>query len=132
MHKTTMDEEEEIIEETYVLVEFAGNIGNDALKQDNLSMKVIGIDSDQPLVQIGNQLYAGEYSETFGTELMFSETEGHQPADTVFDTKLDQKLNYTAKTNKKLVIKRAFAKANSSNENEATMDSTSNAVNNIE
>jgi len=132
MHTTLTDDEEEIVEETHVLVEFAGNTGNDALKQDNLSMKIIGIDTEQPLVQIGNQLYAGEYTETFGTELVFSETEGHQPADTVFDTKLDQKLKFTAKTNKKLVIKRGFAKAKNSIEDEATPESQSNTESNLE
>jgi len=126
------DYEEETTEETHILVEFAGNTGNDALKQDNLSMKIIGIDSEQPLVQIGNQLYAGEYLETFGTELVFSETEGHQPTDTVFDTKLDQKLSFTAKTNKKLVIKRAFAKSTNSTEEPPAAESTSNAANNLE
>jgi len=126
------DYEEETTEETHILVEFAGNTGNDALKQDNLSMKIIGIDSEQPLVQIGNQLYAGEYLETFGTELVFSETEGHQPTDTVFDTKLDQKLSFTAKTNKKLVIKRAFAKSTNSTEEPPAAESTPNAANNLE
>jgi len=124
------DYDEEIVEETHMLVEFAGNTGNDALKQDNLSMKIIGIDSEQPLIQIGNQLYAGEYLATFGTELVFSETEGHQPTDTVFDTKLDQKLKFAAKTNKKLVIKRAFAKANNSTDDPSAVGITANAANN--
>ena len=95
-------------------------------------MKIIGIGSDQPIVQIGNQLYAGEYVETFGTELVFSEIEGHQPTDAVFDTKLDQKLSFAAKTNKKLVIKRAFAKAINSTNDSSAAGSMSNAASNVE
>lgn len=105
-----MDLNDDVLtEEMYVLVEFAGNMGDDALKQENVSIKITGIDSDQPLVQIGNQLYAGEFSETFGTELIFTEVDNTKPVDPVFETKLEKRLAYVAKTSKKLVIKRAFA-----------------------
>jgi general transcription factor 3C polypeptide 6 len=101
--------DEETVEETYLLVEFAGNTGDDALKQENVTMRIVGVDTEQPLVQIGNQLYAGEYSETFGTELIFTEVDNDRSVDPVFENKLDRCLEYMAKTTKKLIIKRAFA-----------------------
>jgi len=105
-----MDLNDDVLtEEMYVLVEFAGNMGDDALKQENASVRITGIDTGQPLVQIGNQLYAGEFSETFGTELIFTEVDNNDAVDPVFETQLEKRLAYVAKTAKKLVIKRAFA-----------------------
>ena len=121
------DEYEETVEEMCLLMEFAGNTGDDALKQDNLTLKVIGIDSDQPLVQIGNLLYAGEYCDTFGTELIFSEVENNCQVDPVFENKLDHKLVYLDKTNKKLVIKRAFATVKSAGGNKGDTSSGARA-----
>lgn len=106
-----VDEYEETVEEEYVLVEFAGNTGSDALNQENTSFKILGIEKDQPIIQIGNQLYQGKYYETLGTELFFDEVEAGPPSDTLFDTKRKQRLEFVGKTNTKLVISRAFAKS---------------------
>lgn len=101
---------EETIEESYILVEFAGNTGSDALNQENVSIAVLGIETDQPIITIGNQLYEGKFYDTIGTELFFTEVDGGQPSDTLFDTKLEKKLEFYGKTNTKLVVSRAFAK----------------------
>ena len=91
-------------------MEFAGNTGSDALNQENVSFHVLGIETDQPIIQIGNQLYHGKYLDTLGTELFFTEREGETPTDTLFDCKLDKKLVFFGKTNLKLVISRAFTR----------------------
>ena len=104
------NEYEETIEEQYILVEFAGNTGSDALNQENVSIKVLGMETDQPIIKIGNQLYEGKYYDTIGTELFFTEAEGEPPSDTLFDTKLEKKLEFYGKTNTKLVVSRAFSK----------------------
>lgn len=100
----------ETAEEQFVLVEFAGNTGSDALNQENVSMRVLGIETEQPIIQIGNQLYHGKYYDTIGTELFFNEIEAEPPSDPLFSVKLDKKLQLYGKTNTKLVISRAFAK----------------------
>lgn len=104
------DQIEETIEESYILVEFAGNTGSDALNQENVSIAVLGIETDQPIITIGNQLYEGKFCDTIGTELFFTEVDGGQLSDTLFDTKLEKKLEFHGKTNTKLVVSRAFAK----------------------
>ncbi|KAI9564494.1 hypothetical protein GHT06_008233 [Daphnia sinensis] len=103
-------ENEETVEEQYILVEFAGNTGSDALNQENVSIKVLGMETDEPIIKIGNQLYEGKYYDTIGTELFFTEAEGEPPSDTLFDNKLEKKLEFYGKTNTKLVVSRAFAK----------------------
>jgi len=110
------DEYEDIVEESLVLVEFAGNTGDDALNQDNnVSMKILGVESEQPIIQMGKQLYRGEYQDTLGTELFFREVEGDHTSDSLFDTKLDTKLVYCGKANKKIVVHRAFVEAREEN-----------------
>nr|SVE71776.1 EOG090X08VB [Daphnia similis]SVE72402.1 EOG090X08VB [Daphnia similis] len=103
-------ENEETVEEQFILVEFAGNTGSDALNQENVSIKVLGMETDEPIIKIGNQLYEGKYYDTIGTELFFTEAEGEPPSDTLFDNKLEKKLEFYGKTNTKLVVSRAFAK----------------------
>lgn len=109
---------EETVEETqHLLVEFAGNTGSDALNQENFSISILGIDSDRPIITIGNQLYEGKFCDTIGTELYFTESDGGQPSDAFFDNKLDKKLEFLSKTNTKLVVSRAFAKPSSKSNN---------------
>lgn len=115
------DEYEETIEEEYVLVEFAGNTGSDALNQENISIKILGIEKDKPIIQIGNQLYQGKYYDAVGTEMFFLEVEAGPPSDTLFDTKLTQRLEYYGKTNTKLVVSRAFARPVKSNSNSSDL-----------
>jgi general transcription factor 3C polypeptide 6 len=112
-------EYEETVEEQYILVEFAGNTGSDALNQENVSIKVLGMETDEPIIKIGNQLYEGKYYDTIGTELFFTEAEGEPPSDTLFDTKLEKKLEFYGKTNTKLVVSRAFAKPLENSKNSA-------------
>lgn len=110
------DEYEEIVEESLLLIEFAGNTGDDALNQDNnVSIKILGVESEQPIIQMGKQLYRGEYQDTLGTELFFREVPGDHTSDSLFDSKLDSKLEYCGKTNKKIVVHRAFVEAREEN-----------------
>jgi hypothetical protein len=77
------------------------------------------METDEPIIKIGNQLYEGKYYDTIGTELFFTEAEGEPPSDTLFDTKLEKKLEFYGKTNTKLVVSRAFAKPLEQSKNSA-------------
>lgn len=120
---------EETVEERYILVEFAGNTGSDALNQENMSIKVLGVETEKPIIKIGNQLYEGKYYDTIGTELFFTEAEGEPPSDTLFDAKLEKKLEFYGKTNTKLVVSRAFAKLLAKNPTENPPTSEENVAN---
>ena len=110
---------EETVEEQCILVEFAGNTGSDALNQDKISINVLGMETDKPIIKIGRHLYEGKYYDTIGTELFFTEAQGEPPSDTLFDTKLEKKLEFYGKTNTKLVISRTFAKPREKSKNSA-------------
>jgi len=94
----TSDAEDEML----VLVELAGIIGSDFL--DTISdkdYKVLGIETENPVIQIGHNIFTGEYKDTAGTLVLFEENETSQKSDT-------KELEYKFMTQKKLVMKRAF------------------------
>ena len=72
---------------------------------------VIRAESCQPLVQIGNQVFAGSYQDTLGTSLFFSQADrppgDHDP---VFGRAVKKRLSFLAATRKKLLLKRVFLK----------------------
>jgi hypothetical protein len=72
---------------------------------------VTRLESAQPLVQIGNQVFAGSYQDTLGTSLFFTQEEnppgGHDP---VFGRHVNTRVSYLAATRKKLWLKRVFLK----------------------
>lgn len=133
------EEEIEVLEEELVQVEING-IFQDLFKpaahsrdrkgsvkggpQDqDLRAKFVGLDTQQPIVQIGNQVFAGTYEHTLGTSIFFTlehtspatassgESSSDQSADhrKVFDNSpADKRVEYACKANKKLVLKRVF------------------------
>ncbi|KAG8201823.1 hypothetical protein JTE90_027303 [Oedothorax gibbosus] len=96
------------IEESVVLVELNGIIDANFLLQEQNPTKVLGIDSDKPILQIGHYIFTGEYEHTTGTVVVY------QPADSPKSEEPD--FEYVCKTDTKLVMKRIFIKEKS-NEN---------------
>ncbi|KAG9335461.1 hypothetical protein JZ751_004590 [Albula glossodonta] len=68
------DEWEE--EEQLVVVELSGMINSDFLTKCQGKMKIVGIDTEQPMMQVGTYVFAGEYEDVLGTCVMFEETPG--------------------------------------------------------
>ena len=104
-------------EETLVHVHISGVFQEDLCKQKQA--KFIGLDSEEPVVQLGNQVFAGKYQDIVGTALFFEEKkdkEEENRSDPVFenpDKKVD--LKYKCKTNRRLVLKRVFLKEKAMN-----------------
>jgi len=138
------EEEIEVLEEELVQVEINGifqdlfkpaaqSVGRDRKgsvkgggpQDQDLRAKFVGLDTQQPIVQIGNQVFAGTYEHTLGTSIFFtlehtspatacpgdSSSGGDQSAGhrRVFDNSpADKRVEYACKANKKLVLKRVF------------------------
>ena len=108
---------EEIIDEELIHVEING-IFQDLFKSggQDLASKFIGLDSEQPIVQIGNQVFAGTFEDTLGTSLFFTVDEKPTDQDDeeipdlekVFDNSPSKTVKYVCKSDKKLVLKRVF------------------------
>lgn len=69
------EEEEEEIEEAeqFVLVELSGIIDSDFLSKCENKCKILGIDTERPILQVDSYVFAGEYEDTLGTCVIFEE-----------------------------------------------------------
>ncbi|GBN60842.1 hypothetical protein AVEN_107863-1, partial [Araneus ventricosus] len=92
-------------EETVVLVELNGIIDADLLLQQQTLTKILGIDTDEPLLQIGNCLFKGEYDDTLGTVVLYEPVDGSQKDGLESN---DSDFKFLCKTDTKLTMKRCF------------------------
>lgn len=105
------DSDYELEEEVVVHVEVAGVLQDDLSHHNQSQFHFVDIDSSRPLVQIGNQVFVGEYRDTIGTSVFFRLAEaGAGAADPVFGHDQPARVAATDTTNKKLVLKRVFLK----------------------
>uniref|UniRef100_A0A8C9QZI0 Transcription factor TFIIIC triple barrel domain-containing protein n=1 Tax=Scleropages formosus TaxID=113540 RepID=A0A8C9QZI0_SCLFO len=88
-------------EEELVVVELSGIINSDFLTQCDCKCKILGMDSEQPMMQVGRYVFAGEYEDGLGTCVIFQEEPGHESGGT-------PELKYMCHTAKKLMMQRTF------------------------
>ncbi|XP_029910551.1 general transcription factor 3C polypeptide 6 [Myripristis murdjan] len=93
------DEWEE--EEQLVVVELSGIISNDFLSKCGDSCKILDIDSEKPMMQVGQYVFAGEYEDAVGTSVLFEEGPLNEETDS-------PELKYMCHTVKKLMMQRIF------------------------
>ena len=109
-NRDASESEWETDEEELVHVELSGIFQDDILRKPEVITKCVGLDSQEPIVQLGNQVFAGKYTEVVGTSVFFQveDVTEEDEVDPVFGKPSDQKLNYLCKSGKKLVLKRVF------------------------
>ncbi|KAJ8779736.1 general transcription factor 3C polypeptide 6 isoform X1 [Balaenoptera ricei] len=97
------DEEEEEAEQL-VLVELSGIIDSDFLSKCENKCKILGIDTEKPILQVDSYVFAGEYEDTLGTCVIFEENVEHVDAEGNNKTVL----KYKCHTMKKLSMTRTL------------------------
>lgn len=92
-------EKEEIEQEILVLIQFTDSDDAKYCEKFSGQFKSIEITKPNPIIQIGNRLYQGEYQNNIGTYLYFEENKSE-----------DQKTEYDyyGKSFKKLILTRLF------------------------
>ncbi|XP_062317712.1 general transcription factor 3C polypeptide 6 [Osmerus eperlanus] len=91
-------------EEQLVVVELSGIINSDFLtKCQGGTCKILDIDSERPIMQVGPYVFAGEYEDFLGTCVLFQEQDI-----TGQDTDTGPQLKYKCHTGKKLMMQRIF------------------------
>lgn len=99
-----MNGDESEVEEV-VFVELSGLIDQEWSHAAGQVCKIIGIDSDGPVLQLGRNVFSGEYADTLGTKVLF-ECNSKTGADT---TQPDSAvLDYAVCVNKVLRMQRVF------------------------
>uniref|UniRef100_A0A8C7AIZ6 Transcription factor TFIIIC triple barrel domain-containing protein n=1 Tax=Neovison vison TaxID=452646 RepID=A0A8C7AIZ6_NEOVI len=71
------EEEEEEEAEQLVLVELSGIIDSEFLSKCENKCKILGIDTERPILQVDSYVFAGEYEDTLGTCVIFEENVEH-------------------------------------------------------
>lgn len=112
-HMSSSEEEEEFL----VHVEFDGMLEKDVLDRSQVFFKMIDVEGKNPVMQIGNQTFAGEYRDVVGTALFFEEDPVPPGGDSVFTTIPEHQLRYVCKTRKALHMSRVFLRRKDSAEN---------------
>lgn len=115
---SSSEEEEEFL----VHVEFDGVLEKDVLDRSPVFFKMIGVEGKRPVMQIGNQTFAGEYHDIVGTALFFEEDPSPAGSDPVFTTIPQQQLRYVCKTRKALHMSRVFLKRKDSVQDDFGLD----------
>ncbi|XP_068458432.1 general transcription factor 3C polypeptide 6 isoform X2 [Clinocottus analis] len=88
--------------EQIVVVELSGILNNDFLSKCRGTCKILDIDSEKPMMQVGHYVFAGEYEDTLGTCVLFEEKPQKGKADS------SPELKYMCHTVKKLMMQRIF------------------------
>nr|CAD7572623.1 unnamed protein product [Timema californicum] len=101
-------------EEHLVYLEFDGLLDSELFKKEPFIFKLVGADGDKPVLQIGHQVFLGEYRDIAGTALFFEEDTSTPQHDPVFSKVPDKQLRYMCKTRKSLLMSRVFVKNPSS------------------
>ncbi|XP_021245390.1 general transcription factor 3C polypeptide 6 isoform X1 [Numida meleagris] len=96
-------EEEDEVEEQLVMVELSGIIDSDFLEKCENKCKILGIETERPILQVDRYVFAGDYEDALGTCVFFEE-------DTEHDAEGNQKLQlkYKCHTMKKLNMTRTL------------------------
>uniref|UniRef100_A0A8B9DDZ3 General transcription factor 3C polypeptide 6 n=1 Tax=Anser cygnoides TaxID=8845 RepID=A0A8B9DDZ3_ANSCY len=95
--------EEDEEEEQLVMVELSGIIDSDFLEKCENKCKILGIETERPILQVDRYVFAGEYEDALGTCVVFEENTEH-------DAEGNQKvqLKYKCHTMKKLNMTRTL------------------------
>nr|XP_009928488.1 PREDICTED: general transcription factor 3C polypeptide 6 isoform X3 [Haliaeetus albicilla] len=86
------------------MVELSGIIDSDFLEKCENKCKILGIETERPILQVDRYVFAGEYEDTLGTCVVFEENTEH------VDAEGNQKvqLKYKCHTMKKLNMTRTL------------------------
>ncbi|XP_031466749.1 general transcription factor 3C polypeptide 6 isoform X2 [Phasianus colchicus] len=96
-------EDEDEVEEQLVMVELSGIIDSDFLEKCENKCKILGIETERPILQVDRYVFAGDYEDALGTCVFFEENTEH-------DAEGNQKLQlkYKCHTMKKLNMTRTL------------------------
>ena len=104
-------------EESLVLLQFTDLDDANYSQQFSSQLKSIDISSANPIIQIGNRLYSGEYTNNLGTYLFFEEKDKSATAATKTASTNNSQFDYSGKSFKKLVLTRLFVEEQRSSAN---------------
>lgn len=113
-----MNSDENEVQEEIVFVELNGLVDQDWSHAAGQVCKIVGIDSDEPILQLGRNVFSGEYKDSLGTKVLFernSKTSAENSSNS--ETAV---LDYAMCVNKVLQMQRVFLTENESQPSSTT------------
>lgn len=96
-------------QETTVVVELSGIIDRDWAANIGDKCKILGMESEQPVMQLDRYIFTGEYQDAIGSHVLLEQKSDEDDTDEEdTDAGPRKRLEYSCKTHKKLSMKRAF------------------------
>ncbi|XP_069101206.1 general transcription factor 3C polypeptide 6-like [Argopecten irradians] len=112
-------------EESTVVVELSGILESDFISECGGDCKVLGINTDRPLLQLDRYTFSGEYADTMGTNLIFTQGDVVTHGPTKFHEMADnptKNLEFLCKVDKKLNMSRVFVSKTASDQADKDSD----------
>ncbi|BES93800.1 general transcription factor IIIC, polypeptide 6, alpha [Nesidiocoris tenuis] len=88
-------------------MDFSSKLDDDLLSLEK-EFKLIGLESNTPILQLGNQVFQGEWKDSVGTQVMFEQDDKSPTADPAFNESPPLSVKYACRTDKILRMSRIF------------------------
>jgi len=118
-------------EEELVHVCLSGTFAEDELSRQagRREPRLLGLDTEEPIVQIGGQIFVGKHGHAAGTFVFLKVSEPTDAnTDPVFKKRAGQAVEYSHKTQRKLSLRRVFLKRRRQGEENKEEPHASNVV----
>lgn len=99
-------------EEFYVYAEWDGNDNVDTFR----TIHVLGIEKENPVIQVGDNFFVGRYEHALGTYMFFENDPTIKSVDPLFDKLPEENLKYVCKTRKLMKMERTYLTPKAENE----------------
>lgn len=104
-----MDLADDEIEEELVYIKF-DSLFDKELFNPSVNFKLIGLDEDEPIVQLGAQVFTGKWETAAGTCTFFEEDPDYKSDDPIFNPPSKTNVKYATSTRKVLRMHRTVLK----------------------
>ncbi|XP_017138844.1 uncharacterized protein LOC108153383 [Drosophila miranda] len=103
------DSDSEYEESEYlVFADFKNQLPPHTLKHEDAAIKIIGVESDNPMAEVNGSIFKGTYENSIGTNVFFEKDTDRSPADPLFEAACRQKYQYLDKSDKVISFERAY------------------------
>ncbi|XP_005179080.1 uncharacterized protein LOC101888694 [Musca domestica] len=107
-----MSDDSDYEEEEYlVFADFKNQILPKELSDENSAIKIIGIETKNPVAEINGNIFKGTYDFVMGTDVFFEKDDDAPPDDPLFEATCRQKFKVFGKTNKVINFERMYVES---------------------
>ncbi|XP_055385723.1 general transcription factor 3C polypeptide 6 [Condylostylus longicornis] len=107
-------------DEYFVYIDFQNNLTSLEADDPRLDIKIIGIDTENPVMEVNGKTFKGTYEYSYCTNVLFEKDINPPILDPIYEKTSEKFYCLTGKTNKKITMKRIFLEPKNKSENETS------------